>query len=155
MRRILAWLVVILVTLTAPIHASAKNSGLKFSPLKAHSSSHFFKPKAPKPKLVLISKSRHPESAKHIIEAQNAGAPKVLTVDRAGRSERRRQALAGTKPEAGKDRDEYPPAMTKEGGASASVRHISSSDNRGAGACLGTQCRGVPDGKRIRVDVTD
>lgn len=29
------------------------------------------------------------------------------------------------------------------------------SDNRGAGACIGAQCRGLPNGAKVRIDVVD
>lgn len=106
-------------------------------------------------KKIFVSKKRFPESARHIEDAQKAGAPKTLTVDRAGAAERRRAAMKGKKPEKGMDRDEYPPAMTMEGGEHASVRAIPSADNRGAGACIGAQCRGVPDGGRIQIDIAE
>lgn len=106
-------------------------------------------------KKIIVSKKRFPESAQHIKDAQRAGAPKTLTIDRAGAAERRRAALKGKEPVKGMDRDEYPPAMTKEGGKNASVRNVSSSDNRGSGACIGAQCRDVPDGGKIQVDVED
>ena len=35
-------------------------------------------------------------------------------------------------PRSGYDRDEYPPAMSEEGGYGASVRYIDPADNRGA-----------------------
>ena len=50
---------------------------------------------------------------------------------------------------------EYPPAMFKEGGKGSSVRHINPSDNRGAGACIGVQCRQFPNGAKVRIDVVD
>lgn len=106
-------------------------------------------------KKIIVSKKRFPESAKHIEDAQKAGAPKTLTVDRAGAAERRRAALKGKDREVGKDRDEYPPAMTMEGGKGASVRNVDRPDNRGAGACVGAQCRDVPDGGKIRIDVAE
>jgi len=46
-------------------------------------------------------------------------------------------------------------AMFKEGGKGASVRHIKPSDNRGAGSCIGTQCREFSNGSKIRLIVTD
>ena len=52
-------------------------------------------------------------------------------------------------------RDEFPPAMFREGGQDSFVKHISPCDNRGAGACIGAQCRGLPDGARVRIDVVD
>ena len=104
---------------------------------------------------VTVSASRYPESAQHIQDAQAAGQPQVLTADRAGAAARRAEALKGTKPKSGTDRDEYPPAMFKEGGRGASVRNINPSDNRGAGACIGAQCRGLKDGAKVRVTVDD
>lgn len=106
-------------------------------------------------KKIIVSKKKFPESAQHIEDAQKAGAPKTLTVDRVGAAERRRAALKGKEPEKGMDRDEYPPAMTKEGGENASVRNISSSDNRGSGACIGAQCRDVSDGGKIQIDIVE
>ena len=49
--------------------------------------------------------------------------------------------------------DEYPPAMFREGGQGSSVRPVTPRDNRGAGACIGNQCRGLPDGTRVRIVV--
>lgn len=104
---------------------------------------------------ITVSRSRHPESAGHIADAQSAGMPAQLTVDRSGARSRRAAALRGTESKSGLDRDEYPPAMFREGGQGASVRSIASSDNRGAGACIGAQCRGLNDGDRVQIDVVD
>jgi RHS repeat-associated protein len=104
---------------------------------------------------VTVSKSRFPESAQHIVDAVAAGKPSTLTIDRANAAARRRDSLRGTESRSGVDRDEFPPAMFQEGGQGSSVRHINPSDNRGAGACIGAQCRGLPDGTRIRIDVVD
>lgn len=106
-------------------------------------------------KKIYLSVKKYPQSAKHIIDAQKAGAPKILTVDRAGAAQRRKIALQGKKIKPNKDRDEYPMAMTKEGGNGASVKAIDKSDNRGAGACIGAQCRDVANGEKIHVIVTD
>ena len=102
---------------------------------------------------VRISSSRYPESAGHILDAQNAGQPANLTIDRASAAARRRESLSGQKGVPGKDRDEYPPAMFQEGGQGASVRPISPGDNRGAGACIGSQCRGLPEGTQVILKV--
>jgi len=103
-------------------------------------------------KEIKINRSSHPESAKHIDDAQAAGKPSVLTVDREGAAARRGESLKGTeRAPAGSDRDEYPPAMFKEGGGGASVRNVSSGDNRGAGASIGNQCRGVPNGGQVKL----
>jgi hypothetical protein len=76
-----------------------------------------------------------------------------LTIDRAGAAARRSESLKGHGTVAGKDRDEYPPAMFKEGGKGASVRPVTLKDNRGAGACMGAQCRGLPNGARVDLKV--
>lgn len=104
---------------------------------------------------ITVSKSRFPESAKHIEDAVSAGKPSTLTIDRANAASRRRDSLRGTETKPGLDRDEFPPAMFQEGGAGASVKHIKSSDNRGAGACIGAQCRGLPDGTSVQIKVVD
>jgi len=104
---------------------------------------------------VTISKSRHPESAKHVQDAQKAGQPSTLTIDRQGAKTRRREALRDQPTQPGTDRDEYPPAMFKEGGSGGSVRNIPSSDNRGSGACVGAQCRDFPNGTKVNIKVTD
>ena len=44
-------------------------------------------------------------------------------------------------------------AVFKEGGAGADVEYVDGHDNRGAGASLGWQMRGFPDGSRVRVRV--
>lgn len=112
-----------------------------------------------KPRDVLVSRSRYPESAAHIDHAQRMGQPTVLTLDRVRATERRRASLQHIKrqsdrPIAGKDRDEYPPALTREGGFNANVRYIEAGDNRGAGKAIERQVRDLPDGARIRVLVT-
>ncbi|WP_214069485.1 hemagglutinin repeat-containing protein, partial [Photorhabdus hainanensis] len=108
-------------------------------------------------KVIVVDKTKYPESAKHIEDAQKAGHPNVLTIDRGGAAQRRRESLKNTPPVKGADRDEYPPAMFKEGGSGASVRPITPSDNRGAGSCIGQQCRGLPNGTTviIKTEKTD
>ena len=44
-----------------------------------------------------------------------------------------------------------PAAIFQEG--SQSIRHITPSDNRGAGASIGNQLRGTPDGVKVRIKV--
>ena len=53
------------------------------------------------------------------------------------------------------DLDEYPPAMFREGGSGASVRPMTPSQNRGMGACIGNQCRGLPDGTQVDIIVVE
>ena len=106
-------------------------------------------------KRVTVSKSLFPESAKHIEGAVSAGKPNTLTINRSGAAANRRNSLRGVETKPGLDRDEFPPAMFQEGGKGASVRYIDPTDNRGAGACIGAQCRGLSNGTRVRIDVVD
>jgi hypothetical protein len=104
---------------------------------------------------VALSRSKYPGSSNHVLDAQSAGHPTTLTIERPGAPGRRSQSMKGQPRVTGKDRDEYPPAFTKEGGDGASVRPIDPGDNRGAGACIGNACRGMPDGTKIRIVVTE
>ncbi|KAB2515408.1 hypothetical protein F8N49_27205 [Pseudomonas sp. GXM4] len=97
--------------------------------------------------------SRFPQSAQHIEDAIGAGKPDTLTIDRDNAAARRLDSLRGIETKPGLDRDEYPPAMFQEGGREASVRHITAGDNRGAGACIGAQCRELPNGTKVRIEV--
>ncbi|MCK3846049.1 DUF637 domain-containing protein [Pseudomonas sp. W15Feb34] len=106
-------------------------------------------------KEILISRGKYGEAAEHISDAQNAGHPDVLTIDRPGAPGNRKDSIGGLPKVPGKQLDEYPPAMFKEGGTGASVRPISPKDNMGAGACIGNACRGLPDGEKVRIKVVD
>ena len=61
--------------------------------------------------------------------------------------------MKGTSKVPGMDRDEYPPAMFKEGGKGSSVKPLTPGDNRGTGACIGAQCRSLPNGATVEVKV--
>ncbi len=106
---------------------------------------------------VTISRSKSPASAQHIDDAQAAGKPSTVTLDRSGAqgatnaAARGRAATAGTPTSPGMDRDEYPPKCCAEGGSGASVRSVPSGDNRSAGAQLGNQIRNLPDGTKITI----
>ncbi|WP_110955876.1 NucA/NucB deoxyribonuclease domain-containing protein [Anaerosinus massiliensis] len=104
---------------------------------------------------VKISKSKYPESAQHIEDAIKNGHPDTLTIKRSGAAANRKESLKGVETVKGKDRDEYPPAMFEEGGKGASVRTISSSDNRGAGSTMGQQLRSYPDGTKVKIKVEE
>lgn len=114
---------------------------------------------AGKPHDVIISRSRYPQSASHIDYAQRQGQPSLLHIDRAGASGRRSASTGSVnryrKPGPHYDRDEYPPAIVREGGHNANVRYIHRRDNRGAGAVIGAQTRGLPDGSKIRIVISD
>lgn len=112
--------------------------------------------KTGKPAQAIISRGRYPETAAHIKEAQRLGQPSVLTIDRAGATERRRESLRYLERRAGRqivgrDRDEYPPAMTREGGFNSDVRYVRAADNRGAGKSFERQMRTLPEGARVRI----
>lgn len=107
----------------------------------------------PPPRNVDIRMSKYPQSAAHIRDAQRRGHPEVLTVDRSRAKDNRKASLKGVKRRSGQDRDEYPPATFREGGAGASVRHIAPGDNRGAGSSMGHQMKDVKDGERVRLRV--
>jgi RHS repeat-associated protein len=102
---------------------------------------------------VTIDSAKYPQTAEHVHDAQAAGQPSLVTVDRSGAAGRRAEAMQGTQPTRGLDRDEYPPAVAREGGAGASVRPINPSDNRGAGASVGAQLRDVADGEKVKIKV--
>ncbi len=113
-----------------------------------------------KPVDVLVSRKRYPAAAAHIDHAQKNGQPTILTLDRKNASNQRRESLRtvggnGHRPGAKYDRDEYPPAITREGGSGSDVRFIREHDNRGAGKSFANQVRDHPDGTRVRVIVAD
>jgi hypothetical protein len=110
-------------------------------------------PTTTKPVDVYVDPTKYPAAADHAKDAIASGKPDVLTVDRPGARGRRADALKGTATKADADRDEYPPAVTKEGGAGASVKPIPSGDNRGAGASVGQQIKKVPNGSQIKIKV--
>ena len=98
---------------------------------------------------IKIDGTKYPESAKHLKDSGYNG--KTVTIDRAGAAQRRKDALSGVKSKPKLDRDEMPPAVFQEG--SQSVRHIPSADNRGAGASIGNQLRGIPNAVKVRLIV--
>lgn len=104
---------------------------------------------------VKLSRKKYPESAQHIEEAIKEGQPDTLTIDRGGASARRKASLQGVDTVPGLDRDEYPPAMSMEGGSGASVKLINPSDNRGSGSSISGQLRKYPNGTKYRIIITD
>jgi len=106
-------------------------------------------------RVVIIDSAKYPQSAEHIQSCIRMGYPAVLTLNRQGADENRKQSLAGiaTRGDDGFDRDEYPPAAFMEGGADAHVAYIASSDNRGSGSSFGQQLSNVPNGTSVRFRV--
>lgn len=102
---------------------------------------------------VHIDSSKYPETAQHVKDAQASGYPSKLTINRTGIKSNRAESLKGYSKVPGKQLDEYPPAMFKEGGRGADIRAISPRDNMGAGASMGNQLRNYPDGTVIKMVV--
>lgn len=106
--------------------------------------------------LIYLYREDTPGVVTHIEEAVNEyGHPWRLTYDPAGADRRRRESLRGSpsftqvidavsgprqgRPDGMIDRDEYPPAVSAEGGASASVVYMDAEDNQRAGRLMGRQ----------------
>jgi hypothetical protein len=103
---------------------------------------------------VQLSARRYPETTDHIADAIAAGQPSLLHIARDEEEANREASLAPYPPRTGVDRDEYPPAMSDEGGAGADVRYIDPSDNRGAGSTMGNQLEDWCNGQPFRIDIT-
>lgn len=105
--------------------------------------------------IVRLSRTTYPESTAHINDARRLkGKPFVLTLDRKGADQRRYAATKNFPRVAGKEPDEYPPAIALEGGVHADVRNISASDNHRAGASMGRQLTKQPDGSKFCIELT-
>ncbi|MER8182694.1 NucA/NucB deoxyribonuclease domain-containing protein [Kitasatospora sp. NPDC094015] len=114
---------------------------------------------------LVVDRARYPESADHIEQAQRGqiwnganwvqGPPKpsVLTIERTRSRQNRRDSLRGIPTRPPEERDEYPPAMFKEGGAGASVKYIDGPDNGGSGSVMGSALSGLDPGTRVRIRV--
>jgi filamentous hemagglutinin len=101
-----------------------------------------------------VDPAKNPEVAAHVEEAQAAGKPKVVKVgEREKQGERRREAMRGHPAVKGKDRDEYPPAWSAEGGKGASVKPIDPSQNRSDGAAQGQTIKNLPPGTKVEIRV--
>lgn len=111
-------------------------------------------PPVPK-KTIELPKSRYPHSYQHVVDSQNSGRPALVQAQRSGTVQRRADALRNMPTQPGMDRDEYPPAVTAQGGEGSSVRHIPPGDNRGSGAYIGNQLRDVKDGEWVIIKPVD
>ncbi|MGE6260037.1 NucA/NucB deoxyribonuclease domain-containing protein [Heyndrickxia sporothermodurans] len=96
---------------------------------------------------------KYPETAKHIKNAIKSGESKYCTIDRKHADANRDESLKNIPTKKGYDRDEYPMAMCKEGGAGADIEYISPSDNRGAGSWVSHQLSDYPDGTVVLFEV--
>jgi hypothetical protein len=102
---------------------------------------------------VEFSRTRWPLLADHVADVRQ-DFEKVLHIDRSDTDGNRRAALRGVATAEGMDRDEYPPAMSAEGGAGADVRLVPSGENRSAGAYMGAALGAYCDGAHFRMVVT-
>ena len=103
--------------------------------------------------VVRLDDDRWPLTTDHILDAIRSGERRILHLDRRNAERHRAEATRGIPTRRGFDRDEYPPAFSREGGRGADVRYVRSSDRRGAGASLGNQLRRYCNGQRFRVRV--
>lgn len=94
--------------------------------------------------------NRYPETAAHIQEAIAHGESDTCTIDRAHIEDHRKESLRGIPTKKGKDRDEWPMALCREGGRGAHVKYVHPSDNRGAGAWIRNKLKKYRDGTRVR-----
>lgn len=103
---------------------------------------------------VNLSNDVTPATIAHAKDAVAAGQPRLLhwDPDPARTAARRRASLKGHPTAPGMDRDEYPPAASREGGAGADVRLIPLSDNRSSGQRMGAVMRGFCTGQSFIVE---
>lgn len=96
---------------------------------------------------------------RHALDAVRKGHPFVLHKGEPGTSDRNRRAWQrkqGKKfpTRKGFDRDEYPPAMSIEGGPDTDLRYIPSRENQAQGTELGSQTRAYCPGQAfVYIDI--
>jgi hypothetical protein len=86
---------------------------------------------------VNLSNVDSPETIQHVRDAVANGQPRILHWDPADADAHRKASLKGHPTAPGKQRDEYPPAASAEGGTGADVRLIASRDNSTSGQRMG------------------
>jgi hypothetical protein len=82
---------------------------------------------------------KHRHIIDHALDARRNGKPRILHIRRDEADANRRASLKGIPTKPGFDRDEYPPAMSDEGGKGADVRYVRSAENRSAGSVMSRQ----------------
>lgn len=102
--------------------------------------------------VVDLDNQRHVHLIRHVRYAVRHHQPRVLHIARKEASANREASLRGVPTHTGYDRDEYPPAMSDEGGAGASVRYVPSSENRSGGATMGRQLAPFCNGQAFIVE---
>jgi hypothetical protein len=101
--------------------------------------------------VVDLDNVRHANLIRHEHDALTH-EPRVLHIDRADAAAHRAASLAGIPTRTGFDRDEYPPAMSAEGGAGADVAYVPSSENRSGGSVMSHQLASFCDGQAFIVE---
>lgn len=96
-----------------------------------------------------LNDDKHHNIIDHAFDARRAGHPRILHIRRQEADANRRASLRGIPTRRGFDRDEYPPALSDEGGKGADVRYIRSSENRSAGRLMGRQLRPYCNGQSL------
>ncbi|CDG16662.1 protein of unknown function [Xenorhabdus doucetiae] len=105
--------------------------------------------------VLTLKRSEYPQTFGHISDAIGNGHADIVTIKRDMTKTNRKLSLKGIPTVKGKDRDEWPMAMFKEGGKNASVRYIDPSDNRGADSSIGSILSDLPNGTRIKIKVIE
>ena len=136
--------------LSVALTVAAFRAGASSSPRLAGLRARVVSPVCNTSRVVCLSVRRFGPAAEHVVDAQRNGAPRLLTIDRAGAQARRTSALRSVPAIAGFDRDEYPFAVSSRR-AGLSIRHLDPSSNRSLGSYLGRQLSRLPDGARFLV----
>ncbi|WP_192985850.1 RHS repeat-associated core domain-containing protein, partial [Pseudomonas sp. EggHat1] len=100
-----------------------------------------------------LTRKQYKQAFGHIQAVIKKTGLDIFTINRAGAARNRKNSLSGYPTKKGKDRDEFPMAMFKEGGKGASVRYIDPSDNRGAGSSISHALDPYPDGTTVKITV--
>jgi Deoxyribonuclease NucA/NucB len=86
--------------------------------------------------VVDLDDMKHRHILDHVFDARRKRQPRVLHIRRDEATANRRASLRGIPTKPGYDRDEYPPAMSDEGGQGADVRYVLRRENQSAGAVM-------------------
>ena len=105
-------------------------------------------------KLVVVDLDdvKHRRILDHAFDARRSGKPRILHIRRNEAVANRRASLKGIPTRKGFDRDEYPPAMSGEGGKGADVRYVRSSENRSAASVMSRQLARYCDRQRFIIE---
>lgn len=98
------------------------------------------------------SPAGHQDTTDHTEDAIRAGEAALLHIDRSGADQNREESLRGIPTRSGYDRDEYPPAVSSEGGSGADVRYSPSASgpSREASAARPAERTPLPRYSRTR-----